>query len=149
MNKPLAANNAVIYSQLVITGRKPSFGQGNVFAPVSHSVYYRPQRSWAKVIFSQVSVCPQGGGLPQCMLGYNPPGSRPPQDQTPPNQTPPPPWDQTPPPPRTRPPQTRHTPWSRPPREADASIRSMSGRYASYWNAFLLYKCTSVETKKL
>ena len=24
-----------------------------------------------------------------------------------------------------------------PPREADARIRSMSGRYASYWNAFL------------
>ena len=25
--------------------------------------YYRPQRSWAKVIFSQACVCPQGGGL--------------------------------------------------------------------------------------
>ena len=25
-----------------------------------------------------------------------------------------------------------------PPREADCSIRSTSGRYASYWNAFLL-----------
>ena len=28
-----------------------------------------------------------------------------------------------------------HTP---PPREADSSIRSTSGQYASYWNAFLL-----------
>ena len=28
-------------------------------------------------------------------------------------------------------------PGSRPPREADSSIRSTSGRYASYWNAFL------------
>ena len=32
-------------------------------------------------------------------------------------------------PPRSRPP---------PPREADCSIRSTSGRYASYWNVFLL-----------
>ena len=43
-----------------------------------------------------------------------------------------------PPPPRpgTTPPQTRHT--HPPPREADSSVRSTSGRYASYWNAFLL-----------
>ena len=27
----------------------------------------------------------------------------------------------------------------RPPREADSSIRSTSGRYASYWNAFFLF----------
>ena len=58
---------------------------------------YRPQRSWAKVIFSQASVCPQGGGegcLPQCMLGYTP------RDQTPPRADPTreqtPPRDQTP-----------------------------------------------------
>ena len=52
---------------------------------------YRPQRSWAKVIFSQASVCPQGG-LPQCMVGYTPPpGSRhppPPGADTSPDQTP-------------------------------------------------------------
>ena len=56
---------------------------------------YRPQRSWAKVIFSQASVCRQGGGegcLPQCMLGYTPP-----PDQTPPgSRHPPPPGKQTP-----------------------------------------------------
>ena len=100
--------------------------------------FYRPQRSWAKVIFLQASVCPQGGGcLPQCMLGYPagpgtfPPGGRPPQTRhTPPGGRPPrtrhtplggrPPWPGTPPPsppggrtPRTRhinPSQTRHTP---------------------------------------
>ena len=27
------------------------------------SLIYRPQRSWAKVISSQASVCPQGGGV--------------------------------------------------------------------------------------
>ena len=119
-----------------------SCGQGNIFTPVCHSVHR--------------------GGLPQCMLGYHPPRTRqtPPRDQTPPTkQTTPPPPDQadTPPgtrqtPPRTRqtplpgtrqtPPGTRQTPpWTRqtpPPREADSSIRSASGRYASYWNTFLL-----------
>ena len=83
---------------------------------------YRPQRSWAKVMFLQASVIQPhrgwaGGCLPQWMPGYHPP----PQEQTR-NR------DQTPPPR-----QTRH----HPPRKADASIRSMSGRYASYWNAFL------------
>ena len=65
-------------------------------------------------IFTSVcqEFCPRGGGvLPQCMLGYTP-GA----DTHPPTH------------PRTRRP---------PPREADCSIRSTSGRYASYWNAFL------------
>ena len=61
-------------------------------------LFYRPQRSWAKVIFSQACVCPREGGcLTQCMLGYPPPRSRHP------------PWEQTPP-------QTMHPPGSRPPR---------------------------------
>ena len=64
-------------------------------------------------------------------------------------QTPPGPDTPPPPPPRTRhthppdqmPPWTRHTtpPDQTPPREADSGIRSTSGRYASYCNAFLLY----------
>ena len=54
------------------------------------------------------------------------------------------------PPPRADPPRSRHPPgadtppeqtlppqWQTPPREADSSIRSTSGRYTSYWNAFL------------
>ena len=49
-----------------------SCGQGNIFTPVCHS------------------FCSQGG-LPQCMLGYPPPGadtplSRPPTEQTPPQE---------------------------------------------------------------
>ena len=111
---------------------------------------YRPQWSWAKVIFSQASVCPRGEGcLPQCMLGYTPPGpGRPPPEQTPPEQTPQashksrdPPRPGTPPdqapllPPEQTPPLEQTPP---PPPEADFSIRSTSGRYASYWNAFLL-----------
>ena len=74
-----------------------------------------------------------------------PPGSKhplvadTPQEHTPPwEQTPPleadtpleqtPLWEQTPPPREQTPPP--------PPREADCSIRSTSGRYTSYWNAF-------------
>ena len=80
-------------------------GQGNVFTGVCDSVHRRGR-----------------GGLPQCMLGCQPPRTR----QTPgPGR---PPRDQTAPCPDQ----------ADPPREADASIQSMSGRYASYWNAFLL-----------
>ena len=84
-----------------------------------------------------------GGGLPQCMLGnHHPPGTTSPRADTHPPGTrhtplgPDPPPEQTPPlpPPEQTPPPRADTPS---PREADASMRSMSGRYASYWNAFL------------
>ena len=77
---------------------------------------YRPQRSWAKVIFSQASVCPQGRGRGSASVhaGLYPPD---PPDQTPPGPDPP---EQTPPqtrPPGTRhPPRTRHPPGANPPR---------------------------------
>ena len=51
-------------------------------------------------------------------------GMHPPRADTPQTR---PPWEQTPP-------RSRHPPWE----EADSSIWSMSGWYASYWNAFLL-----------
>ena len=109
------------------------------------------------------------GCLPQCMLGYTPwdqtptPQSRPPWGaDTPPDQahipgsrhppqtrhTPPeadtpgpgtPPRADTPPgadPPRTRP---SPPPEQTSPREADCIIRLTSSRYASYWNAILVY----------
>ena len=55
--------------------------------PTGMLSYYRPQRSWGKVIFSQASVVPftGEGGLPQCMLGYHPlpgPGRHPPAEHT-------------------------------------------------------------------
>ena len=54
----------------------------------------------AKVMFLQVCVCPQGGCLPQCMLGC----------QTPPDQADPPMTRQTRPPrPGRYPPRTRQT----------------------------------------
>ena len=69
----------------------------------------------AKVIFLHLSVILFTGGV--C------------QGEPPPCQGEPPPTRQT-----THPPRTRQIP----PREEDCSIRSMSGLYASYWNAFLL-----------
>ena len=85
-----------------------------------------------------------------------PPGTDTPPEQTPPGPdttTPPgadppgvdPPWSRPPrpdttTPPRpdtTTPPGSRHPPGPDPPQEADYSIRSTSGQYASYWNAFL------------
>ena len=89
----------------------------------------------AMVIYLHLSVIHsvhRGGGLPQCMLGYHhppgdPPGVDTPQDQTPPEQTHPPwdpPWDQTP--------RSRHHPLP----GKQTRIRSTSGRYASYSNAF-------------
>ena len=69
--------------------------------------HYRPQRSWANVIFSEACVKNsvhrgRGGCLPQCMLGYTPLGAGPPSGwDTPQEQTLPPgsrhPWKQTPP----------------------------------------------------
>ena len=41
----------------------------------SYCYFYRPQRSWGKVMFLQASVIllTGVGCLPQCMLGYTPP----------------------------------------------------------------------------
>ena len=79
----------------IFTARKRSLGQGNIFTLVCHSVH-------------------RGGGLPQCMLGYQNP------------------------PPRSRPPPGPGTPPSG--SRACWEIRSTSGRYASYWNAILFVK---------
>ena len=93
--------------------------------------FYRPQRSCGQGnVFT--GVCLSTGGRVSASVHAGmpyPPGTR----ETPlgPGRPPPGPG---------RPPGTRQTPSGpgRPPREADSSIRSTSGRYASYWNTFLL-----------
>ena len=99
---------------------------------------------FAKVMFSQGSVCPSVAGyLPHCMLGYTPLDQR----QTHPRSRPP--WEQTP--------QSRHSSRSRhlqeltpsqeqtPPQEQTPhravhagryEIWATSRQYASYWNAY-------------
>ena len=75
-------------------------------------------------IFTSVcqEFCPQGGRVSASVHAGIHPLPPSPQEQTPSGADPP---GQTPPGEQT------------PPREADCSIRSTSGRYASYWNAFL------------
>ena len=97
-------------SEYILLPATTKLGQGNIFTSVCLSM---------------------GGCLPQCMLGYPPPQEQTPLDQAHPltrhtlqEQTPP----------RSRSP---HPGADTPPREADCSIRLTSGRYASYWNAFL------------
>ena len=129
--------------------------------PLAIVFHYRPQTKFAKVVTGRKRSCGQGyvftrvcdsvnrgeGGLRRTPPGprRTPPGPR----RTPPGprRTPPPrdqgepPRDQGEPPDQADPPSTRQTPPSTrqtpPHREEHCSIRSMSGRYASYWNAFL------------
>ena len=109
---------------------------------------------WPRQYFyTCLSFCSQGGVLPQCMLGYHTPLSRhtpleqTPREQTPPSRHPPPRADtplgadtpQSRSPPEQTPPKADTPPRADTPREADSTIQSTSGRYASYWNAFLFF----------
>ena len=88
-----------------------------------------------KVMFLQVCVCPQGGVCLSACWDARPPQTR----QDPPGPGRPLPDQADPPRPGRHPPGPgRHSPrpGRHPPPEADSSIRSMSSRYASYWNAF-------------
>ena len=104
-------------------------------------INYRPQRSCGQgYVFTRVCDSVHGGCLrrpPPPGPGRPPLAGRPPRTrQTPLDQGDPPGTRQNPPPPGLgRHPTGREYP---PPPEEDCTIRSMSGRYASYWNAFLL-----------
>ena len=95
-----------------------------------HVYFYRPQRSWGKVMFSQACVILFTGGVSASCWDatlprkQTPPGSRHPPD-TPQGA------DTTP---RADTSQKQTPP---PPPEACWEIRSTRGRYASYWNAIL------------
>ena len=77
---------------------------------IANTHYYRPQTKFAKVMFSQVSVCPQEGCLPlvpggvyhNCPTWADNPLGRQPQGRQPPIWTPPG---------RHTPMQPRHTPF--------------------------------------
>ena len=91
---------------------------------------YRPQRSCDQGnVFTGVchSFCSRGGRVSASVHAGIPPSPQ--IRQTPPRTRQAPPLDQADPP----------GPGRQPPREADSSIRSTSGRYASYWNAFLFW----------
>ena len=97
---------------VVITVRKRSLGQGNIFAPVCHSVhggYLRPPGT---------RYTPPGPGTPPQYQAH-PPGPGTPRDQV------------HPPGPGT-PPRAEHA--------VRYSQHAARGRYASYWNAILFLK---------
>ena len=101
-------------------------------------IHYRPQRSCGQGnVFT--GVCLSTGGEGVCLSACW--DAIPPWIRWPPPGTGrhPPPGPGRPPRPVRHPPRSGSPPGTRqtPPREADSSIRSTSGRYASYWNAFL------------
>ena len=124
-----------------------SFADGNNCQLRLENIFmhkYLPQRSCGQgYVFTRVGHSVNRRGLPQCMLGYprgpgrhrpgpeRPPGTREtPQDQ---GHTP---QDQRDPPGPGRP---------LPPKQT-SGIRLMSGRYTSYWNAFLVYSKFSLSS---
>ena len=105
--------------------------------------FYRPQRSWGKVMFLHMCVILfTGGGSASVHAGILPPRTRPP-------------WEQTPQIPTAMhagiaPPRDLlqgmlgyHLQcmlgWHPPLHSACWEVRSTSGRYASYWNAILVF----------
>ena len=93
-----------------------------------------------------LSFCPQGGIWQIPSLAENPP-SRDPPGQRPPGPTPPGQTHSL-----DKHPLGRHPPtWAdtRPPRQRPPSDGHCSGRYASYWNAFLFLNVTTEEKGEL
>ena len=123
-----------------------SCGQGNIFTPVCHSVH----RGVSASVHAGIPPPPEqtAPGADTC-LGADTRWSRHTLEQTlpsPQEQTHPPPSRHSPradtppptPPPEQTPPRADTPPEQTPP-GADSGIRSMSGWYASYWNAFLFW----------
>ena len=105
------------------------FYRGYVFTRVCDSVHGR--------------VCGEPPGRPPRQGEPPGPGRPPSPGRTPPDQGEPPRPGRHPPTRQTAPPQDQADPPAKenpPPPEEDCSIRSMSDRYASYWNAFLFFK---------
>ena len=151
----------------IITARKRSLGQGNIFSSVCQEFCSQEGSTWVGTPPRQVHpslgrYTPQAGTAPRQV---HPPGRYTPQAGTPTPQAGSPTWAVTPPgqvhPPRQVHPPGRHThppgrfthlgsytPWAgTPPGRYTPStpgsstcweIRATSGQYASYWNAFLL-----------
>ena len=124
---------------MFITARKRSLGQGNIFTPVCHSVhmgggeYLGRDTPWDQVSPGTRYRYPREQVHPPRYTSrdqVHPPWTR----YTPRPGTPPTPWDQVHPPGPSTPPRP-----GTPPSSACWEIRATSGRYASYWNAFLLY----------
>ena len=138
----------LIQSRLIWKQSVTTFHPLHIFIVGYH---YRPQRSCSQGnVFTRVCHSVHRGGVCLSACWDTTP---PPQEQTNPPEADTP-WKQTPP-------RSRHPPWGRhpleadtpreqtPPQEADSSIQSTTGRYASYWNAFLFYDISTQDVKLL
>ena len=106
---------------------------------------YRPQRSCGKVMFLHLSVILSTGWVSAIPSGQTPPWAHPPGTHTLGTHSP-----GKQPPAQCMLGYTTTLPsacWDTPPCPVHAGIRSTSGRYASYWNAFLFYKWTLIRLK--
>ena len=112
LNYEWPSQNEVGNSGILVTARKRSFGQGNVFTLVCHSVHRG--RGSAQPPRMQTPWIGQTPWMQTPHGWADPPGCRPPGLGRPPSlDADPPGVGQTPP------------------------IQSTSGRYASYWNTYL------------
>ena len=123
--KDLHCLSIVIYLKMTMLSLFTSRNEGYVFIRVCDSVH--------------------GGGSASVHAGIPPPppGKHAPQKHAPQKHAP----REACTPPGSTHPQEAHTPLEAcTPWEADSGIRSMSGRYASYWNAFLLKLQLQIQT---
>ena len=134
MHSQLPLQNAGKLSRFSITEDCADIQQGIYREELVH--FYRPQRSCGKIIFSQASVSHsvhRGGVCLGACWDLHTPSRYPPGRYTP--------WAGTPHPPGSTPPGQVHPPGRYPPNWADTPLphdSHCSGRYVSYWTAFLL-----------
>ena len=137
---------------MTITARKRSLGQGNIFAPVCHSVhsgeYLTPP---PRTRYNTQSRHPPGPGTSP--RSRHPPGtrytprSRPPAADTPRDQVHPPRADN---PGSRHPPRTRYTPQSRhPPGPGTPLVQSMLGDMVNKQAVHILLECNLVYYMKI
>ena len=125
-------------SNLLLLPAATKLGQGNVFTGVCDSVH---SGGFSVSVHPGIPPPPRADTpradtpLEQTPPGTRPPGTRPPGADTPLGTD--------------TPPGSRHSPGQTPPGEADSGIQSTSGRYTSYWNAFLFSKFSLKNTCKL
>ena len=117
--------------------------QANVFTPVCHSVHRGEGALSGRPPLDRDPPPPDRGPLDRDPPGQRHPWTETPLDRNPPlpGQRPLPPGQRPPPPdryphPQTETPPDRDSPWTETPDRDPRTVKS--GRYASYWNAFLL-----------
>ena len=152
----------IIYNFVFITGRKRSLGQGNIFAPVCHSVHtggvpgqVHPRAGTpTRQVHSPRQVPPRQvppGQIPPSKAGTHPPGRYPPGRYTPLGRYTP--WAGTP---QAGTPPGRYTPpWQVPPGQVYPPWQVLPGRYTpweqcmlgdtgSKWAVCILVECILV-----